>query len=405
MACHAPPITAKDPRAQIRFARPALIHAHPAPTTVARARHRDQLRRDGRRGGGGMGRRAGGSSRLSCAPQFVAASPYGGVVPEIAARAHLEALDGWSCRRINDPARLADIDAVAATQGPGLIGGLMVGLSYGQGDRVCDGQPLIAVNHLEAHALTPGSPMAWRRRICCCWCQAGTPRSCWCAALVGYRPVGHHHRRRVGRGVRQDREVAWARLSGGAGMERLACAGNRRELHVPRPMKGRPEPHFSFTGLKDRGAARDRTRTPGRRIGLAAGALPAHPSADRAPGSRRRWSQPCPTGSVAPAPSSPRERFAASDDGRKKRRTLVVSGGVAPPAPAYRTVTAPATAAAGDFAAPALSTDNAAMIAWTGAERLAHGLTDRLDTPVRVRWPLDPVAVPALGAGRHGAKA
>jgi len=302
--------------------------------------------------------------------------PYGGVVPEIAARAHVEILPGL-IRQVLDEAgiAIADVDGIAATAGPGLIGGVMVALLAGKGLALAAGKPLIAVNHLEGHALSPrlvdpdlGFPYLLLL-VSGGHCQ-----------LLEVRGVGDYRRLATtiddAAGEAFDKAAKLLGLSypGGPALEALAADGDPQAVPLPRPLLGSPEPHFSFAGLK---SAVQRAVVSGvhRREDVAA--------------SFQQAVLDCLVDRTAKA-------FEVSD-----ASTLVVAGGVAANA-SVRTALANLAKARGlRFSVPPswLCTDNAAMIAWAGSERLAAGLTDTRDAPARARWPLDEQADKVRGAG------
>ena len=301
---------------------------------------------------------------------------YGGVVPEIAARAHVEILPGL-IRRVLDDARLSvhDVDAVAATAGPGLIGGVMVALLAGKGLALATGKPLLAINHLEGHALSPrlaDPDLAFPYLLLLVsggHCQ-----------LLEVRGVGDYRRLAttiddaVGEAFDKAAKLLGLAYPGGPAIEQLARAGDPAAVPLPRPLLGSPEPHFSFAGLK---SAVQRAVAPGE-----------HKREDIA-ASFQQAVVDCLVDRTALAL------------GNSDAPTLVVAGGVAANQ-AIRSALAELAASNGRaFSVPPawLCTDNAAMIAWAGAERLAAGLTDPLDAPARARWPLDKSAEKVRGAG------
>jgi N6-L-threonylcarbamoyladenine synthase len=308
--------------------------------------------------------------------QNAAHQPYGGVVPEIAARAHVEILPGL-IRQVLDDAQLSpnDVDAVAATAGPGLIGGVMVALLAGKGLALALGKPLIAVNHLEGHALSPrlvdpdlGFPYLLLL-VSGGHCQ-----------LLEVRGVGDYRRLATtiddaaGEAFDKAAKLLGLGYPGGPAIEELARSGDANAVPLPRPLIGSTEPHFSFAGLK---SAVQRAVASGdhRREDIAASFQQAIVDClvDRTALALRS--------SDAPA--------------------LVVAGGVAANEAIRAALAALASRNGRRFSVPPawLCTDNAAMIAWAGAERLAAGLTDPLDAPARARWPLDDSAEKVRGAG------
>jgi N6-L-threonylcarbamoyladenine synthase len=308
--------------------------------------------------------------------QAQAHQPYGGVVPEIAARAHVEIMPQL-IRQVLGEAKVSiqDVDAVAATAGPGLIGGVMVALLAGKGLALAAGKPLIAVNHLEGHALSPrlvdpdlGFPYLLLL-VSGGHCQ-----------LLEVRGVGDYRRLATtiddaaGEAFDKAAKLLGLPYPGGPAIEQLAKSGLPAAVPLPRPLVGSGEPHFSFAGLK---SAVQRAVASGNyaREDIAA--------------SFQQAVVDC---------LVDRTRLALS---RTDAPALVVAGGVAANQ-AIRTALADLAAREGRrFSVPPgwLCTDNAAMIAWAGAERFAAGLFDRLDVPARARWPLDETAGKVRGAG------
>ncbi|MFL6740857.1 MAG: tRNA (adenosine(37)-N6)-threonylcarbamoyltransferase complex transferase subunit TsaD [Sphingomicrobium sp.] len=308
--------------------------------------------------------------------QTSAHQPFGGVVPEIAARAHVEILPDL-IRKVLAEAKLSvhDVDAIAATAGPGLIGGVMVALLAGKGLALAAGKPLIAVNHLEGHALSPrlvDPDLDFPYLLLLVsggHCQ-----------LLEVRGVGDYRRLATtiddaaGEAFDKAAKLLGLPYPGGPAIEALARSGDPTAVALPRPLVGSSEPHFSFAGLK---SAVQRAVASGehRREDIAA--------------SFQQAVVDCLVDRTALAL------------GRTDAPALVVAGGVAANQ-AIRTALAELARADGrKFSVPPqwLCTDNAAMIAWAGAERFAVGLTDPLDAPARARWPLDPEAEKVRGAG------
>jgi N6-L-threonylcarbamoyladenine synthase len=308
--------------------------------------------------------------------QNAAHQPFGGVVPEIAARAHVEILPAL-IRQVLGDAKLSirDVDAVAATAGPGLIGGVMVALLAGKGLALAAGKPLIAVNHLEGHALSPrlvdpdlGFPYLLLL-VSGGHCQ-----------LLEVRGVGDYRRRATtiddaaGEAFDKAAKLLGLGYPGGPAIERLASEGNAAAVPLPRPLVGSGEPHFSFAGLK---SAVQRAAASGE-----------HSKADIA-ASFQQAVVDCLVDRTALALR------------RSDAPALVVAGGVAANQAIRKSLADLAGREGRGFSVPPawLCTDNAAMIAWAGAERFAAGLTDPLDAPARARWPLDEAAEKVRGAG------
>jgi len=311
------------------------------------------------------------------AGQEAAHRPYGGVVPEIAARAHVEILPGLIEQVLGEAdVALAEVDAIAATAGPGLIGGVMVGLVTAKGLALAGGKPLVAVNHLEGHALSPmlSSPdLAFPYLLLLVsggHCQ-----------LLSVEGVGRYRRLATtiddaaGEAFDKTAKLLGLGFPGGPAVERAAARGDPGAVPLPRPLVGSEEPHFSFAGLK---SAVLRAKQSGR-----------HADADLA-ASFQQAVVDCLV-----------DRTARAIGAAKGATALVVAGGVAANQQVRGALTALAGARGLPFVAPPLwlCTDNAAMIAWAGALRFEAGLVDGLDAPARARWPLDPDAETARGAG------
>ncbi|MET1754444.1 tRNA (adenosine(37)-N6)-threonylcarbamoyltransferase complex transferase subunit TsaD [Novosphingobium sp. RD2P27] len=313
------------------------------------------------------------------ASQDEAHRPYGGVVPEIAARAHAERLTPLIEATLSDAGMtLADVDAIAATAGPGLIGGVMVGLVTAKALAMASEKPLIAINHLEGHALSPRLGDASLTFPYLLLLVSGGHCQLLLVEGVGaYRRLATTIDDALGEAFDKTAKLLGLGYPGGPAVERLAREGDARKVALPRPLVGSKEPHFSFAGLK---SAVMRAKQ-----AMAAGA--DYTDADIA-ASFQRAAIDC---------LADRTRGALLSAGPVT--ALVVAGGVAANE-AIRTALEALAAAHGlPFVAPPLRlcTDNAAMIAWAGVERL--GQSDPLDTPARPRWPLDPQAEAVRGAG------
>ncbi len=309
------------------------------------------------------------------AGQEAAHAPYGGVVPEIAARAHVEALEPLIAAALADAGvTLADVDAIAATAGPGLIGGVMVGLVTGKALAHAAGKPLIAVNHLEGHALSPRLTDPDLDFPYLLLLVSGGHCQLLLVEGVGrYRRLATTIDDAAGEAFDKTAKLLGLGFPGGPAVERAAATGDAGAVPLPRPLKGSPEPHFSFAGLK----------------AAVARVVGQHRPEDIAASFQQAVID-CLVDRTARAL------------GRINRPTaLVVAGGVAANRAIRTALQALAEAHGLRFVAPPswLCTDNAAMIAWAGAERFAAGLTDPLDTPARARWPLDPAAEAVRGAG------
>jgi N6-L-threonylcarbamoyladenine synthase len=310
---------------------------------------------------------------------------YGGVVPEIAARAHVDLLDAAIKQAMEEAALHFDaIDAVAAAAGPGLVGGLIVGVTTAKAIALGLAKPFLAINHLEAHALTAGLTDDLAFPYLLLLVSGGHTQLLIVKDVGVYARLGTTLDDALGEAFDKAAKLLGLGYPGGPEVEREAARG-RATIPLPRPMLGRPEAHFSLAGLK----------TALRHEALARAPLGAQDVADLCASFQEAVAE-----IVA-------DRTARAIDiylqrlGPEAQKALVVAGGVA----ANKRL----EAALGDTARergfrlvvppPELCTDNAAMIAWAGAMRLSRGLTDDLAAPARARWPLDPGAPPAIGAG------
>ena len=309
------------------------------------------------------------------ARQDEAHRPFGGVVPEIAARAHVEALGPLIEAALEEAnVSLADVDAIAATAGPGLIGGVMVGLVTGKALAHAANKPLVAVNHLEGHALSPrlaepGLAFPYLLLLV----SGGHCQLLLVEGVGRYRRLATTIDDAAGEAFDKTAKLLGLGFPGGPAVERAALDGDPRSVPLPRPLVGSGEPHFSFAGLKSDVA---------RKVGKFA---PEDLAA-----SFQQAVVDC---------LVDRTRIALAK--APQATALVVAGGVAANTAVRNALTALAAEHDLPFIAPPLwlCTDNAAMIAWAGAERFALGLTDPLDLPARPRWPLDPDAEKVRGAG------
>ena len=309
------------------------------------------------------------------ASQIGVHAPYGGVVPEIASRAHLEILDSVIERAIAEagiPA--AQIDGIAATAGPGLIGGVMVGLTTAKGVALGLGKPLIGVNHLMGHALTARLTEGIGFPFLLLLVSGGHCQLLGVGGLDDFRLYGTTIDDAVGEAFDKVAKLLGLPYPGGPQVERLAASGNPRAFDLPRPLvtghNVRKTADFSFSGLKT--AVRqltERQQTKTEDVCASFQAAVIDILTDRA----------------ARAMATFRNDFPQAPE-----RTLVVAGGVAANR-AIGTALAALCAREGFGLAvppPALCTDNAAMIAWAGLERLAAGSIDSLEISPRARWPL-----------------
>jgi N6-L-threonylcarbamoyladenine synthase len=308
------------------------------------------------------------------ASQIGAHAPYGGVVPEIASRAHLEILDAVIARAL-DEAKItrSQIDGVAATAGPGLIGGVMVGLTTAKGVALGLGKPLIAVNHLMGHALTARLTEGTEFPFLLLLVSGGHCQLLGVGGLDDFRLYGTTIDDAVGEAFDKVAKLLGLPYPGGPQVEKLAEAGNPRAYELPRPLLARNRrdgADFSFSGLKTAVrllTERQQPRTEDVCASFQAAVIDI--LIDRTALAMRMFRRDFP---------------------QAAQRRLVVAGGVA----ANRAIgSALARLCAEEnfrlaVPPPALCTDNAAMIAWAGLERLAAGEVDTLGISPRARWPL-----------------
>ncbi|NVE93522.1 tRNA (adenosine(37)-N6)-threonylcarbamoyltransferase complex transferase subunit TsaD [Altererythrobacter lutimaris] len=304
-------------------------------------------------------------------------APYGGVVPEIAARAHAERLAPM-LEAVMDEAgvTLADCDAIAATAGPGLIGGVMVGLVSAKALAMASDTPLMAINHLEGHALSPrlaDPDLDFPYMLLLV--SGGHCQILRVDGVGQYRRLATTIDDALGEAFDKTAKILGLGYPGGPAVERLAKEGDPSAVPLPRPLKGSSEPHFSFAGLK---SAVLRAKESGE-----------HEDADIAASFQQA------------AIECLLDRLSGALANSEPVPALVVAGGVAANQTIRGALEGFADRHGMTFSAPPLKlcTDNAAMIAWAGCERLALGQNDPLDFVARPRWPLDPEAEPARGAG------
>jgi N6-L-threonylcarbamoyladenine synthase len=316
-------------------------------------------------------------------------APYGGVVPEIAARSHIEHLDGVIARAMAEAgARFSDLDAVAATAGPGLIGAVMVGLMTGKAVAGVHDLPLVAVNHLEGHALSARLTDADLDFPYLLLLVSGG--HCQFLAVEGvgrYTRLGTTIDDAVGEAFDKAAQLLGLGYPGGPAIQRAAEGGDAARFDLPRPLKGRKGCDFSFSGLKTALL---------HKVQELDGELDAAARADFAASFQAAVSDVV----VDRGRNAIRSFRAAHPEGR----ALVAAGGVAANSLLRRRLQTLAEATGMTLSVPPLKlcTDNAAMIAWAGIERLGLGLQDDLDAAPRARWPLDGTAPRPPGAGRSG---
>ncbi|MEM7470273.1 MAG: tRNA (adenosine(37)-N6)-threonylcarbamoyltransferase complex transferase subunit TsaD [Pseudomonadota bacterium] len=314
---------------------------------------------------------------------------FGGVVPEIAARAHAEKLD-IVVESVLEGSRstLAQVDAIAVTAGPGLIGGVMSGVMCAKGLAAGTNKPLIGVNHLAGHALTPRLTHGLEFPYLMLLVSGGHCQFLLVQSATSFKRLGGTIDDAPGEAFDKTAKLLGLGQPGGPAIEQAAKSGDPTRFKLPRPLLDRDNCDMSFSGLKT-------------------AVLRARDALITDKGGLHRRDQNDLAASF---------QAAVSDVlGEKTRRalrlarvnTVAVAGGVAANATLRHTLETVAQDAHCRFIAPplALCTDNAAMIAWAGIERFRLGLFDDLSLAARPRWPLDDTAQPMLGSGKKGAKA
>jgi len=317
--------------------------------------------------------------------QVEAHMQYGGVVPEIAARAHVEIIDTVVAAALKDAGiDCAALTGVAATAGPGLIGGVLVGLVTGKALAFAAGKPFVGINHLEGHALTVGLTDGLRPPYLLLLVSGGHTQTLVVRDAGSYQRLGTTVDDALGEAFDKTAKLLGLGYPGGPAVAAAALEGDPARFALPRPMLGREAPHFSFAGLKTAVRQQAEKLVP----------LTGQDVADICASFEQAV-----TDAVADRVRRAMRLYEEAD--ANGARTLVVAGGVAANvrlkarleelvlAENYSLVVAP----------PALCTDNAAMIAWAGAERFSRGEQDDFSLPARARWPLDAAAPAATGAG------
>lgn len=327
---------------------------------------------------------------------------YGGVVPEIAARAHAECLDLIIAQAMREAGvAWRDLAGVAATAGPGLMGGLIVGLVTAKAIALVHGLPFVAVNHLEAHALTVGLTEGLAPPYLLLLVSGGHTQLVLVEAVGRYQRLGTTIDDALGEAFDKTAKLLGLPQPGGPHVERASMSGDASRFRFPRPLRGREGAHFSFAGLKTAVRQEATVLAPLREQDVADLCASFQRAAidtvaDRTRHAMAMAEQHWATQQLAGQPQSPAHQ-----------RSLVVAGGVAANQQMRATLDRLTAERGWRLSVPpiALCTDNAAMIAWTGALHQAAGRNDPLDQPARARWPLDADAAPALGSGRLGTKA
>lgn len=313
-------------------------------------------------------------------------APYGGVVPEIAARAHLTHLDTLVRLAMDEAgADFGDLDAVAVTAGPGLIGGVLTGLMTAKAIALAAGKPLYAINHLEGHALTPGLTEGLRAPYLMLLVSGGHTQ------LVSVKGVGEYTRLgttiddALGEAFDKTAKLLGLGYPGGPEVERAAMEGDPRRFNFPVPMKGRKGCNFSFSGLK---------------TAVRQAAVAADPLSERDVSDICAAFQEAVCSAVTDRVTRAMDMFCAAHPALTDP-VLVAAGGVAANAALRRALDVLCAKHGFTLSVPpaALCTDNAAMIAWAGAEHMQLHDGDELTVSARARWPLDANATPQPFAG------
>ena len=313
-------------------------------------------------------------------------APYGGIVPEVAARAHISTLDYIITKSMTEAkVKYSELDAIAATAGPGLIGGVIVGVMTAKAIAAARNIPFLAVNHLEGHALTARLTDDINFPYLLLLVSGGHTQLLIVQNVNQYQRLGTTIDDAIGEAFDKTAKMLGLAYPGGPAVEIEASKGKAGRFSLPRPLKGREGCNFSFSGLKTAvrvtieklpaGALKSRDI---KDICAEFQAAVADVVIDRVSNSIYEFKRRCPEGN-----------------------TIVVAGGVAANSSIRSSLKGVADFEGLKFVAPPnnLCTDNAAMIAWAGLERLKLGLTDGLDFAPRPRWPLDPEAAAAPFAG------
>lgn len=321
-------------------------------------------------------------------------APFGGVVPEIAARAHAEKLDLCVMQALEEAElALTDVDAIAVTAGPGLIGGVMSGVMCAKGLSVGSGKPLVGVNHLAGHALTPRLTDGMAFPYLMLLVSGGH-----CQFLL---VRGHDDFTRLGGTIDDAPGEAFDKVArllalpqpGGPSVEAEAKNGDPKRFRLPRPLLDRPGCDMSFSGLK---TAVLRTRD---QVVAEHGGIPRQDRADISASFQA---------AVADVLSEKTRRaLTALAQETNEPLNLAVAGGVAANQSLRQGLLAVCDEFEASFSAPPLKlcTDNAAMIAYAGIEKFERGEQDDTTLKARPRWPLDQTSPSLIGSGKKGAKA
>jgi len=320
--------------------------------------------------------------------QFKEHSAFGGVVPEIAARAHVDHLDDIIEKALQEAGLgFEDIDAFAGTAGPGLVGGLMVGVVSAKSLSLATGKPFYAVNHLEGHALSPRLVSDTEFPYLLLLISGGHCQVLLIEGLGHYKRLGTTIDDAAGEAFDKGAKLLGLGVPGGPNLEKAARAGNPKRFKFPRPLKGKPGCDFSFSGLKTALL---------REVELLAKKSPLDQQ------------------TISDLAAAYQAAIADCLEDRVKNafkmcpgvKRFVIAGGVAANGLIRDKLQGLASGHGFSYFAPPpwLCTDNGAMIAWTGAEWFGHKEPDGFGAPVKARWPLDETANPKVGSGKRGVK-
>jgi tRNA N6-adenosine threonylcarbamoyltransferase len=309
-------------------------------------------------------------------------APYGGVVPEIAARAHVEALDLIVAKAMDEAGKnYGDLHGVAAAAGPGLIGGVIVGLTTAKAIALVIRRPLVAINHLEAHALTARLTDNTPFPYCLFLASGGHTQVVAVLGVGNYIRLGTTQDDAIGEAFDKTAKLLGLGYPGGPQVEKEAMRGDAKRFALPRPMQHRKDADFSFSGLK---------------TALRLEAEKIAPLTDQDVSDLCASFQQAVVDVVFDRLRAGLRLFRAQYGAPT---ALVAAGGVAANQAIRKVLHRLAFETGTVLIAPPLDlcTDNGAMIAWAGAERIALGITDTMETAPRARWPLDEIAA-AKGA-------
>ena len=320
-------------------------------------------------------------------------TPYGGVVPELAARAHIEKLQGVIARALDEAnTTLAELDGIAVTAGPGLIGGLIVGLMHAEALAMATAKPFYAINHLEGHALTARLTDGVKFPYLLLLVSGGHTQLLSVEGVGQYRRLATTIDDALGEAFDKTAKLLGLGFPGGPMVEQAAKNGTPKRFFFPPPLKGDQRLAFSFSGLKTALRVKAEELQP----------LSNQDIADLCTGFQTSVAA-----SVSDRVARAMQLFKAKHPGTTNP-VLVAAGGVAANQSLRKALTQTAFDHGFMFLAPpiALCADNGAMIAWAGLERAALGLNaDRIGIAPRSRWPLDSEAEPVFGFGKRGPKA